>query len=222
MSAQEIQTLAQQFVEAFNKKDLKAALNMLSDDLEVFDHVPYRFDNKAQFATFLAGAVEGIASMNFGFRQPSCRVFNDTTGIVNAYDTFTGVTKDGKYRKGERGRATDFKASVLHDEPEKNAPLIDVLTAIADQIGANAGQVAIAWVKAKGVLPIMGQRTRAQLDENLVAATLKLSDDQIRRLDEVSAVPLGYPYELLAAAEQRAVMTGNRWDQIDFPERTVA
>ena len=96
MSAQEIQILAQQFVDAFNNKNLKAALDMLSDDLEVFDHVPYRFDNKAQFATFLAGAVEGIASMNFGFRQPSCRVFNDNTGIMNAYDTFTGVTKDGK------------------------------------------------------------------------------------------------------------------------------
>ena len=96
MSVQEIQSLAQQFVDAFNRKDLEAALNLLSDDLEVFDHVPYRFDNKEQFAQFLTGAVEGIASMNFGFRQPSCRVFNDTTGIVNAYDTFTGVTKDGK------------------------------------------------------------------------------------------------------------------------------
>jgi uncharacterized protein (TIGR02246 family) len=96
MSAQEIQALAQQFCDAFNKKDLKTALNMLSDDLEVFDHVPYRFDNKEQFATFLAGAVEGMASMNFGFRQLSCRVFNDNTGIANAYDTFTGVTKEGK------------------------------------------------------------------------------------------------------------------------------
>jgi len=96
MSAQELHTLAQQFVDAFNKKDLKAALNMLSDDLEVFDHVPYRFDNKEQFATFLVGAMEGVASMNFGFRQPSCRVFNDNAGVVNAYDTFTGVTKDGK------------------------------------------------------------------------------------------------------------------------------
>ena len=96
MSAQEIQTLAEQFADAFNKKDLKAVLNMLSEDLEVFDHVPYRFDNKAQFASFLTGAVEGIASMSFGFRQPSCRVYNDTVGIVNAYDTFMGATKDGK------------------------------------------------------------------------------------------------------------------------------
>lgn len=96
MSAQELQSLAQQFCEAFNKKDLKTALGMLSDDLEVFDHVPYRFDNKEQFATFLAGAVEGMASLQWGFRQPSCRVFHDSVGVVNAYDTFTGVTKDGK------------------------------------------------------------------------------------------------------------------------------
>jgi uncharacterized protein (TIGR02246 family) len=96
MSVQEIESLAQQFCDAFNKKDLKKALDMLSDDLEVFDHVPYRFDNKEQFAQFMSGAIESISSMNFGFRQPSCRVFNDDVGIVNAYDAFTGVTKDGK------------------------------------------------------------------------------------------------------------------------------
>jgi uncharacterized protein (TIGR02246 family) len=96
MSVQEIESLAHQFAEAFNKKDLRKALEMLSDDLEVFDHVPYRFDNKEQFGQFLAGALEGLSTLNFGFRQPSCRVFNDDTGIFNAYDTFTGVTKDGK------------------------------------------------------------------------------------------------------------------------------
>jgi uncharacterized protein (TIGR02246 family) len=102
MSVQEIESLAQQFVDAFNKKDLRKALDMVSDDLEVFDHVPYRFDNKEQFAQssgiiqFMSGAIESMSSMNFGFRQPSCRVFNDDVGIVNAYDTFTGVTKDGK------------------------------------------------------------------------------------------------------------------------------
>jgi uncharacterized protein (TIGR02246 family) len=96
MSVQEIQTLAQQFADAFDNKDIQAVLDMLSDDVEVFDHVPYRFDNKKLFSTFLSAATEGIDSMRFGFRQPSCRVFNDTTGIVNAYDTYTGVTKDGK------------------------------------------------------------------------------------------------------------------------------
>ncbi len=95
MSAQELQTLANQFVDAFNKKDLATAANMLSNDLEVFDHVPYRFDNKEQFVNFLGGAIGGLETINWGLRQSSARVFGDT-GVVNAYDTFTGVMKGGK------------------------------------------------------------------------------------------------------------------------------
>ena len=96
MSVNEIQTLAQRFADAFDNRDMKTVVEMLADDVEVFDHVPYRFDGKQLFAKYLNEAIEGIGSMSFGFRQPSCRVFNDTVGIVNAYDMFMGVTKDGK------------------------------------------------------------------------------------------------------------------------------
>jgi uncharacterized protein (TIGR02246 family) len=95
MSVQQIEAAAQAFAEASNRLDIAAAAEMLDDDLEVFDHVPYRFDNKKQFVNFLQGALQGLASSNYGLRQLSCRVFNDNTGIANAYDTFTGVTKDG-------------------------------------------------------------------------------------------------------------------------------
>ena len=96
MSVTEIQILAQRFADAFDKGDIKIAAEMLADDVEVFDHVPYRFDGKALFAKYLNEAFAGIASTSFGFRQPSCRVYNDNVGIVNAYDMFMGATKDGK------------------------------------------------------------------------------------------------------------------------------
>src|SRR6201988_1552408 len=109
MSVNELQVLTQQFADAFDQRDLKTFLGMLSDDVEVFDHVPYRFDDvevfdhvpyrfdgKRLFAKYLNEVVEGLASASFGFRQPSCRVYGDTVGIVNAHDMFTGVTKDGK------------------------------------------------------------------------------------------------------------------------------
>ena len=96
MSVQQIETAALAFADAFNRLDIPAAAEMLDDDLEVFDHVPYRFDNKKQFVNFLQGAVKGLASSDFSFRQLSCRMFNDNSGVANAYDTFTGVTKDGK------------------------------------------------------------------------------------------------------------------------------
>jgi len=95
MSVQQIEAAAQAFGDAFTRLDIPAAAELLDDDLEVFDHVPYRFDNKKQFVNFLQGAVKGLASSDFSFRQLSCRMFNENTGIANAYDTFTGVTKDG-------------------------------------------------------------------------------------------------------------------------------
>ena len=96
MSVNELQALTQQFADAFDQGDLKTFLEMLSDDVEVFDHVPYRFDGKPLFAKYLNEVVEGLVSASFGFRQPSCRVYGDTVGIVNAHDMFRGVTKDGR------------------------------------------------------------------------------------------------------------------------------
>jgi ketosteroid isomerase-like protein len=96
MSVNELQALANQFADAFDQRNVQPILDMLSEDVEVFDHVPYRFDGKPLFAKYLNEVVGGLASASFGFRQPSCRVYGDTVGIVNAHDMFTGVTKDGK------------------------------------------------------------------------------------------------------------------------------
>jgi ketosteroid isomerase-like protein len=56
MSVNEIQALAQKFAAAFDRRDIKTVLNMLSDDVEVFDTAPYRFDGKPLFAKFLDAA----------------------------------------------------------------------------------------------------------------------------------------------------------------------
>jgi ketosteroid isomerase-like protein len=96
MSVNELQALARQFSDAFDQRDLQPILDMLSEDVEVFDHVPYRFDGKALFAKYLNEVIASLASASFGLRQPSCRVYGDTVGIVNAHDRFMGVTKDGK------------------------------------------------------------------------------------------------------------------------------
>jgi hypothetical protein len=43
----------------------------------------------------------------------------------------------------------------------------------------------------------------------------------MRRLDTVTAIALGYPHDLNSLPDQRAVMTGGRFDQIDYPTRVV-
>jgi aryl-alcohol dehydrogenase-like predicted oxidoreductase len=137
---------------------------------------------------------------------------------VMAWSPMAGGLLTGKYRKGETGRATDLKASVLHASSDV---VLDALFAVAAELEANPGQVAIAWVKARGIIPVLGPRTRAQLDDNLVAANLVLSAGQISRLDAASAIKMGYPHELNTSEEQRNVMTGGRYKQIEYPLQTV-
>ena len=127
----------------------------------------------------------------------------------------------GKYKKGERGRVTELKASVTHAGNPHNDIVVDAVDAVAKEVGVKPGQVAVAWVKAKGVLPVIGTRTYEQLGDHLGALEVVLSDEHMRRLDAVTAVALGYPHDLNNSAEQRAVMTGGRFDQIDYPVRVV-
>jgi len=94
---------------------------------------------------------------------------------VMGYSPLAGGLLTGKYRKGETGRATEFKGSIAHQDEGRSAAVINAVLAISDEIGANPGQVAIAWAIARGVLPIVGPRTPVQLRDNLAAATLELS-----------------------------------------------
>ena len=55
------------------------------------------------------------------------------------------------------------------------------------------------------IVPLVGARTREQLDENLGCLDVRLSDDQIQRLNDVSAIEPGFPHDMLSMqAEARA------------------
>ena len=136
------------------------------------------------------------------------------------YSPLAGGLLTGKYREGETGRLSSLKNSD-HANAHIN-DVIDALSTVASEVESEPGQVAISWASAHGVIPILGAKNRAQLENNMAAASIRLNDDQLLRLDAASAVPAGYPHELLAADNTRAVITGNRWSQIDFPKGTVA
>jgi aryl-alcohol dehydrogenase-like predicted oxidoreductase len=79
---------------------------------------------------------------------------------------------------------------------EQNLRLVDRVREIADEKGVTASQLALAWVMAQGgrtgnpaVVPIPGTKRVAYLDENAAAADVRLTDDDLHRLDE--AAPVG-------------------------------
>ena len=74
---------------------------------------------------------------------------------------------------------------------EANFAVHEELDAVAEEVAATPAQVALAWqLHRDGITaPIIGARTVAQLEENLGAATISLSDDQVARLTEAKAGP---------------------------------
>jgi len=106
MSAkEEVQRITEEVISAAAKGDFVPFVNLLDDEVQVFDHVPYLFEDKQSFVEYLQGASTGAESLSFVFHQPTYRAINETTAIVNSYDRFTMVPK-GSMPKVQSGRTT--------------------------------------------------------------------------------------------------------------------
>jgi aryl-alcohol dehydrogenase-like predicted oxidoreductase len=97
---------------------------------------------------------------------------------------------------------------------ERTWRVIDAVRKVAEGRGASMSQVAIAWVQARpGVRSvILGARTVAQLDDNLAAGDLDLSEDETRLLDEASdpGAP-DYPYGARGQTQRDRRISGGRF-----------
>jgi aryl-alcohol dehydrogenase-like predicted oxidoreductase len=120
-------------------------------------------------------------------------------GIL-VWSPLAGGLLSGKYRRGQDApegsrRFAGWDEPPVRDE-DKLYDTIEALVKIADGHNVSAAQVALAYTLAKPAVTslIIGARTDEQLIDNLAAAELQLSDDEIATLDEVSAMPLLYPY----------------------------
>jgi diketogulonate reductase-like aldo/keto reductase len=87
---------------------------------------------------------------------------------------------------------------VLGAPSEAQYTVIDALTAVAEEVGASPAAVALAWVHGRpGVSStIIGPRRIDHLEANLAGLEVKLTEEQIAVLDDVSAPTLNFPAEL--------------------------
>ncbi len=109
----------------------------------------------------------------------------------------------GKYKRGqpppEGARLASWKDTLERYDDDRCWATLDVLESVAREAEATPSQVALAWLLSKPTVSsvIFGARTLAQLEDNARAAQLRLSPQAVARLDEVSAPPLGYPYDFI-------------------------
>lgn len=115
---------------------------------------------------------------------PTCRALG--LGMMT-FSPLGGGMLTGKYRQGESGRAQGLGGKVFQPEnsPQRSA-ILDALLDVAQEHGVPADQVAIAWAASHDTLPLIGPRSLVQLQSNLAALEVKLSSEQLQRLDDVS------------------------------------
>ena len=120
----------------------------------------------------------------------------ETNGILDACDELgIGFVPYSPLGKGfltgalKTVQAGDFRASVPRFQPEamaKNEAFVDLLKRVAAEKEATPAQIALAWLLAQRpyVVPIPGTTKLHRLEENIGAANVELTDDDLREIDE--------------------------------------
>ncbi|MET9295415.1 aldo/keto reductase [Streptomyces sp. NPDC003077] len=142
---------------------------------------------------------------------PQARAFDQT---VMVWSPLAAGKLTGKYRRGESGRLdVTGEAGAAPGEDE----IITAVLEIAEQGGWTPAQVALAWLRTRpgNLVPIVGATKESQLADNLAAIDVRLDPDAVRRLDEVSAIPLGFPHDFLREPAILENVYGDRWGAIE-------
>lgn len=119
----------------------------------------------------------------------------------------------GKYTRQDN---SEGRLAMMGGAPEDEHKLTVAreVDAIADEIGCTSSHVALNWLTQQGHFPIVGARTTEQLEQNLKCMEYSLTETQMQRLDEVSALPTGHPYETIDNPHVNAIAYGGMSEQI--------
>jgi aryl-alcohol dehydrogenase-like predicted oxidoreductase len=120
----------------------------------------------------------------------------EKTGLL-VWSPLAGGLLSGKFsrenQKPQGTRRAEFDFPIV--DKERTWKILDVMTPIAKAHNCSPARVALAWVLAKPFVTsvIIGAKRLEQLNDNIAAVDLKLTPDEIKKLNEVSALPLEYP-----------------------------
>jgi len=145
-----------------------------------------------------ANAVHPIAALQSEYslwtRDPEDDVLRATRELGIAFVAYSPLGRGfltGQIRKFEDLAADDYRRNSPRFQGEnfqKNIDLVARVEAIAREKNCTPGQLALAWLLAQGkdIIPIPGTKRRKYLEENAGALSVKLTSDELRRINEVA------------------------------------
>jgi aryl-alcohol dehydrogenase-like predicted oxidoreductase len=134
-------------------------------------------------------------------------LLNDQKLGLMVWSPLAGGLLSGKYNRDGTGpagaRRAAFDFPIVDRDRAFNS--IDAMRPIAERHNASVAQVALAWLLAQPhvTTAIIGAKTQAQLEDNIASTKVKLTEDDLKALNDVSKLPPEYPGWMLEFQGQR-------------------
>lgn len=142
---------------------------------------------------------------------PMARAFDIA---VTAWASLGSGLLSGKYNGSATSEPRRLDTSTAAPVDERTLGIAAVVTSVAQAIGCSPAQVALAWVRQQGAIPLLGARTLAQFEENLASQAVTLDADHLRQLADASRFEPGYPHDFLARDNVRTSVTAGMQELI--------
>lgn len=139
---------------------------------------------------------------------------------VTAWSPLASGVLSGKHTSGapvDTGRAT-MAGHRVHD---RSRAIVEALTEVARALGKTPAQVALNWLRhgPNPVIPIVGARKLAQIEDNLGCLDFTLDAASIERLGAASAIEPGFPHAFTASEGARRLIYGDTLGELDVRRR---
>jgi aryl-alcohol dehydrogenase-like predicted oxidoreductase len=161
---------------------------------------------------------------------------------VTAWSPLGGGVLTGKYNKNDKEQQNTSSSSSNIDITQEGNSRLEVqnelanrflndrniliakeVSKIAKEIGCSTAQVALNWIRQQNIIeshgknkiiPIIGSRKESQIKDNLACLEFELTGEQMKVLDEVSKVELGFPNDFLNSEMLKDIIYGGTYSSI--------
>ena len=159
---------------------------------------------------------------------------------VTAWSPLGGGVLTGKYNKNDKEQQNTSSSSISITQEgnsrlevqselanrflnDRNILIAKEVSKIAKEIGRSAAQVALNWIRQQNIIeshgknniiPIIGSRKESQIKDNLSCIEFELTEEQMKMLNEVSKIELGFPNDFLNSEMLKDIIYGGTYSSI--------